>query len=208
MGLFLEMSPQKHLNKSLGRALEVLKRFSFEEPELGPVDVAKREGMPISTAHRILATLSSSGLLMKNEITGKYTIGPDMFLLGSIYLHRTDLYNAAQPVVNLLNELTKEGINVSIIDKTNVVYLIFKESSLILKTGLHVGSIIPAHSSAVGRVFLAELDDEEINLLYPSENLEGLTNKTVKDKSKLKSTLQTIRETGVSLVGISHFNSQ
>lgn len=193
------MSPQNQFNKSLGRAIEVLKRFSLDEPELGPADVARRVGMPMSTAHRILATLKNSGLLEQNEKTGKYTIGPDMYLLGSVYLQKTDLYNAAEPVINLLNQLTKEAINISTIDKTNVVYLIFKESPLILKTGLHAGSVLPAHSSAVGRSFLAELSDREIDLLYPKESLKSLTNRTVKTKTELKSILQRIRETGVSL---------
>ena len=185
-------------NKSLLRAVEVLRSFSFEEHELGPADIARKIGIPVSTVHRVLATLTQSGLLEQDKKTNKYTIGPDMYLLGNIYLQKTDLYRAAEPVVNLLSDLTKEAITIAIFNKDNVVYVMFKESPLILRTGLHIGSILPAHCSAIGRVFLDELSDEEIDELYPAEELRKQTAYSLSNKTELKIGLQKIRENGIS----------
>ena len=56
-------------NKSLLKAVLVIKSFTPEAPELGAAEVSRKLGIPKATAHRILATLSEGGLLEQNKNT-------------------------------------------------------------------------------------------------------------------------------------------
>jgi len=150
------------------------------------------------TTHRILATLTKSGILERNVETGKYRIGPELYTLGSLYLHTTDIIVAAQPVIKTLNELTGENINLSIFDKGNVVIVVKEEAMYAFRFDRHIGSILPAYASSMGKAFLSELTETELDSIYPAEKLRPLTEKTIATRTELKLELEQVRKTGIS----------
>ena len=182
----------------ISRAALVLKSFTPEELELSAADVSRKVQIPTTTAHRMLAALTKSGLLERNAETRKYTIGPEMFVLGNLYLQKMDLFQAAQPVVKTLNELTKESINVAILDKGNCIWVIREDSHHGLIDNIHVGSNFLAYCPALGRALLSELTETGIDSLYPEEKLQQITNKTISTKTELKLRLKQVRESGIS----------
>jgi len=93
------------INKSLSKAVSVIRCFTPKELELSAADVARKIGIPKTTAHRILKTFAEVGLLEQNATTHKYTIGPLLYMLGNLYLSTTDVLKAAEPVLEKLNEL-------------------------------------------------------------------------------------------------------
>jgi DNA-binding IclR family transcriptional regulator len=180
------------------KAVAILKSFTPDALEMGVTDVAHKVGMPKSTTHRLLATLTQTGLLDRNKETLKYTIGPDLFLLGSLYLKTMDIVKAADPVIKTMNELTNEAVSVAILDRGNVVIVMKEESRYAFRYAVHVGSMFPAYASAMGKALLSELDEEELNNLYPNEKLTPVTEKTIISKTELKKELQEIKEKGIS----------
>lgn len=182
----------------ISRAASVLKSFTPEELELSAAEVSRGVGIPKTTAHRLLAALAQSGLLVRNAETSKYTIGPEMFVLGNLYLQKMGLFQAAKPVIMTLNELTKESINVAILDKGNVIWVMREDSHHGLIDNIHVGSIFPAYCPALGRALLSELTEARIDSLYPEEKLQQITNKTISTKTELKLRLKQVRESGIS----------
>jgi len=182
----------------ISRAASVLKSFTPEKLELSAAEVSRGVGIPKTTAHRLLAALTQSGLLVRNAETSKYTIGPEMFVLGNLYLQKMGLFQAAKPVIMTLNELTKESINVAILDKGNVIWVMREDSHHGLIDNIHVGSIFPAYCPALGRALLSELTETRIDSLYPEEKLQQITNKTISTKTELKLRLKQVRESGIS----------
>jgi DNA-binding IclR family transcriptional regulator len=82
-----------------------------------------------------------------------------------------------------------------------------------------VGSRMPAHCSSVGKVFLAQLSDKELDRLIKRNRLEKRTANTITDTDKLKHHLKVIRqkgfavdneenEKGIRCVGAPIFNQQ
>lgn len=189
----------KNFNKSLLRALSVIKSFNSNELELGSTGIAKKKGIPIPTAHRILSTFAEAGLLEKNLKTGKYKIGPAFYVLGSLYLNTTDLLKAAEPVTKTLNELTGEAISVGIFDKGNTVFVLREETKNAFRFAHHVGTVLPAYASAMGKALLSELTEAELGSLYTEEKLQPLTEKTIASKTELKIELAKIRKTGIAI---------
>lgn len=187
-----------NLMKSLLKAVLVIGVFTPEELELGPAEVARKVGIPKTTAQRILTTLSSSGLLTRNEETRKYTVGALLYSQGCLFLRSTDVLKAAQPVVKLLNVLTDETVALAIYDNGHITYTMKEDSKSAVRFSVPLGLIRPAYASAMGKAFLSELTEAELNRLYPDEKLVPVTSKTVTTKTKLKEQLGQIRNTGIS----------
>ena len=191
--------PIQRYFKSLDKAIAVLKCFTPEKPELKTSEVASKVGMHRVTAHRLLETLSKANLLHKDNNRRVYTIGPELYVLGSIYIENNDIYKSANPVVKKINELTGEVVAINVPDSRGGIMLLMREER---QTGFrwaaHVSSIFPAYASAGGKSLLSELSEEEIDNLYPEEKLRQLTAKTISNKTRLKHELKEIRKTGLA----------
>jgi len=192
------MTIKRHF-KSLDKAIAVLKCFTPETPELKTSEVAARVGIHRVTAHRLLETLSKANLLYKDTNRGLYTIGIELYALGSIYIENNDIYKAASPVVKKINELTEEVVALNVSDSRGGIMLLMREER---KTGFrwaaHISSVFPAYASAGGKALLSELSEEEIDNLYPEEELRKLTARTISNKTQLKQELKRTREAGLA----------
>jgi len=184
---------------SLLKAVSTLQCFSYDEPELGISDIVGKVEMPRTTVHRILSTLVRVGLLIRKNNTGKYRIGPALYTMGSLYLVTTDILSAAEPVTELLNELTGEAIKISVFDRGNVIVIKKEESRHDFRYQHAVGSILPAYTSAMGKAFMSELSGMELESLYPNEILKPLTSKTIATKTELKEELKQVQSRGFSV---------
>lgn len=183
---------------SLLKAVSILQCFSYDEPELGIADIVRKVEMPRTTVHRILSTLLKTKLLERESNRGMYRIGPALYMMSSLYLGTTDILTAAEPVTKLLNELTGEYVILSVFDRGNIVVIKKEESRHGFRYHHTVGTILPAYASAMGKAFLSELSESELDSLYPNENFKLLTSKTIATKAQLKKELEQIRTTGVS----------
>jgi len=188
----------KNSLKSLLRAVSVLESFSPRELELGVADIARKNRMPKTTAHRILSTLTEGKLLERNSKTGKYRIGPALYAFGSLYLSTTDVLKAAEPVMKTLNDITSEAINLGILNMDNMILIQKEESKHAYRIARHIGSVLSAYATAMGKALLSELSITEIDSLFPEERLQPITKKTIASKTELKLELEQIRKTGVA----------
>jgi len=193
------MPDKNSYTRSVERVTAVLKSFSLASPQLSLAEIYPKTGIPKSTAHRILSTLVKDGLLDYNPANAKYSIGPELYAIGSIFINSTDIIKAAEPVLKTLNSLTQELANLAIMDnKGNITIILKEESTFGLRIGLPAGFSSPAYAHALGKALLSELDDDQLDALYPDEKLAPLTKYTVATKSQLKRELEQVRKTGVA----------
>lgn len=189
--------------RSLQKTIAILNSFSPNNPELKVSNIADSLNIPKPTVYRILSHLTKAGLLEKKPGKGTYVVGRTLYTLGSLYLSTTDLFEAAEPVIQAINDITGEVTNVSILDdKGYITMLLREESKHPLRHVVHVGSTSPAYAHASGKALLSALTDKEIDQLYPEEKLRQLTGKTVATRTELKLELEKIRNTGAA------FNSE
>lgn len=125
-------------------------------------------------------------------------VGTKLYTLGSLYLSTTDIFTAAKPVIEALNNLTGETINVSILDRGNIIFIMKEESKRAFRLNTHIGSIVRAYGSAMGKALLSELTEAEIDSLYPEDRLPPLTKNTIATKKELKLELEQVRQSGVA----------
>ena len=184
--------------RSIDRAISILKCFSLHRLELSGAEVAQEVGLSVTTAHRILSCLSKGGFVTRNERTLKYTVGPEIYRIGNLFMFSLDLTRIAEPVVKLLNEMTGEVVNVAIRNEDVIFILLREESKFPIALRLYAGTTLPAHATSLGKALLSELSADELDKVYPSNTLSRLTDKTITDKANLKRELDSIRRTGLA----------
>jgi DNA-binding IclR family transcriptional regulator len=192
-------------NNSVLKAVSILRSFTPAEPSLSASEISRKTGVPKMTTHRILATLTKSGLLEQDTETKKYSIGSAIYMMGSLYLRTTDIFTAAESVLESLNDMTSEVTSVGILEKDYITLIMRQESKSDFRWSIHIGSVFPAYASGLGRALLAELTDKQIDSLFPEERLQPLTPKTIATKTELKQELQEVRDTGTAFSRGEHY---
>ena len=148
--------------ESIKRAIQVLNSFSLEEKELGVTELSKRLNLHKSTVHRILVTLASEGIVVKNQDNQKYRLGIILFKLGSIVQQQLEIRECALPIMEDLAQKTKESIYLNVISGRKRISIEKVESSNYVRRVIRLGESLPLYTGGSGKVLLANFPDEEI----------------------------------------------
>lgn len=140
--------------KSVSAALEVLDCFGAHD-ELGVTDIARRLGVAKSTAHRLLTTLCSRGLVHQSPESGQYQLGLHLYELGHLAVSRLPLRRAAQPLLEELQRRTGHTIHLAVPDGTDVLFVERLASRNGTRLLANVGRRLPAHLTSSGRAIAA-----------------------------------------------------
>jgi DNA-binding IclR family transcriptional regulator len=108
--------------KSVASALDLLDCFVQDE-ELGVSEVARRLGVAKSTAHRLLTTLASRGLIEQNLHNGRYRLGLHLFELGHLAVARLELRRRSMTLLEELREVSGWTVHLSVAQNADVLFL-------------------------------------------------------------------------------------
>jgi DNA-binding IclR family transcriptional regulator len=191
---------KKETIKSINKALKLLEFLSKNGNEMGIAEISEKMNMGLSTVHRILNTLKYRGYILQNQKTLKYRLGMKLFELGCEVQSTKNLIKNTRSYLKKLTELTKETSNLAILEGKEVIYLNTIESSEILRTGIHQGTRLPAHCTALGKVLLAFLPQEDFNSLYENNKLlVSITPNSISSFDGLKKELKKVKEQGYAI---------
>lgn len=165
----LSDSQDRYLVPGLIRGLEALKAFTPERPNLTLSEIAECLGTSRSAAFRTVYTLSHMGCLLHDKRTQTYALGPAVLRLGYGYLATRELVEVAYPELERLRDETDWSAHMGILDGTSVLYVLRLPAPARLSGIVHVGSRLPARSTTMGRVLLADLEEETLLALYRAE---------------------------------------
>lgn len=179
--------------QSVSRAIGILRCFDNSE-ELGVTEIGKMLGLHKSTTFGLISTLEAYQLLEKNEDTGKYKLGIELFRLGTKV--NSSLRNVATPYLEKLLDMYEETVNLVVRDGNFVTYLEKIESPHSMRICTKVGQRLPLYSTAVGKTILASLSDEEIEEILKTSEMKKYTENTICDNNKLLEYVKTVRKNG------------
>ncbi|WP_337844607.1 IclR family transcriptional regulator [Thermus sp.] len=175
---------------------EVLELFTREHPEWGVTEVARALGIPKSSAHALLATLSQIGLLKRSR-DGRYRLGFRVLALAHVLLSTSSWREEARKAMEDLVARFGETTHLAVLECGRVVYVEKLEGTRAVKVATTgVGVELPAHCSAVGKVLLAHRPWEEVLGIVEARGLPALTPNTITTLDELKTELQAVRERG------------
>ena len=189
--------------------VQTIKRTSIILDTLGqsPQGISIRElsakvKLPKGTTHRLLSSLSYFGYVRQDSKTRNYSLGFRLMELGNLLLSQLDLRKEAEPFLRALAERTKETVHMVIMDRDEVVYIDKVETDQ-NQSGLRMASRIglrnPAHSCAVGKIFLADFSEENLGNFLKEKSLFKRTENTITDFVQLKEHLRLIKKQGYAI---------
>lgn len=152
------------------RALSLLAAFDEQHRRLGLTELARRAGLPLATAHRLVGELVTFGALTRTP-AGDYVVGRRMWDLGLLAPVQTGLREAASPFLHDLFGATGATVHLAVRDGRQVLYVDRVRGSASVPILSTVGSRLPLHATAVGKVLLAhappDLQQEVLAALAP-----------------------------------------
>src|SRR6202030_4021198 len=191
------VNPQKRSYNitALQRGLRLLQLFSESPQGLAAKQVAARSRLPVSTVHRFLANLEASGFLNCGG-DGVYHLGIACFAIGQAALGQLDIRRVSLPYLQELNRQTRETIHLTVRHGLSAVYVEKLDSPEQLRIHSRIGAAVPLYCTAVGKIMLAYLPDEERGRVLPQLGLKRLTPNTVGSLQELEAELQRVRKNG------------
>jgi IclR family transcriptional regulator, pca regulon regulatory protein len=188
----------RHFIGAFVKGLTVIRAFGEGYAALTLSEVAERTGLTRAGARRYLLTLEELGYASHD---GRYfRLTPKVLSLGYAYLSSMPLWSFAEPILERLVEDINETCSLSVLDDTEIVYVLRIPVHRILSAGVTVGSRLPAYCNSMGRVLLASLNDAQLATYFSRVDLKPLTTRTVTDKAKLRRIIGADREQGWSWV--------
>lgn len=189
-------------SQSLERGLAILEIFTPEQPVLGIADVADRLGMSRSTTHRYVTTLVALGYLEQGA-RRKYRLGLAVTGLGMAALNATDLKEHAHADLTELSQRTGFTTSVATLDGDEVVCVdrVHGLRRRLSAAGPDVkpGSRLPAHCTALGKILLAYLPEQERRAALSELTLTHHAPNTITTKSALREELAHVFEEGLAV---------
>jgi DNA-binding IclR family transcriptional regulator len=185
---------------SIKRAFSILELFLVEQRSLSVREIIERVGLPRTTAHEIVNTLVESSYLRRDEIrSNKVYLGHKLLELGNAYAANFDLIAHGRRVAERIMADCDETVQMAILEGTDVVFIAKVESSKTVRLVSRVGSRLPAHCTAVGKMLLSRLTEEEVRALYNwKDELGKMTANSITSVSQLNRELEIIRQRGLS----------
>ena len=119
--------------------------------------LVEETGLPKPTLHRMLQQLEAGGLLQREGDGRHYSTGVRLRRLAENLLLNNSFHGAQHAVLRRLVEEVGESCNLTALAGDEVVYLDRVETAAPLRFYLHPGSRVPAHCSASGKMFLAQM---------------------------------------------------
>ena len=187
--------PIKVLNKTFS-ILEILLQHGSA---MNMTEISEKLGLYPSTIHRILDTLKYWGYVEQNTNTQKYQLGLKLLELGMAKLHQIDLVREVTPYLKELVKQYNETVHLGVLEEGEVLYLAKEESSQTIRMISYIGKRAPLHCTALGKVLLAYMSEEERKKILEEKELPRLTKNTITDKGELEKELDKIREQDFAL---------
>jgi DNA-binding IclR family transcriptional regulator len=174
--------------QAIQRAVAILKAFGPDPARLTAQQLSQRTGLNRSTVYRLLSALEYEGLVAAGA-DGRYRLGPDMAILGTLALRQLDLRALALPLMRSLAEQSGETIDLEIRHGARVMIIEEVTGDHLLNASSNIGTLYPAHCTATGKLLLAALPADALEPILAAE-LCACGPRSITDPEALRADLQ------------------
>jgi DNA-binding IclR family transcriptional regulator len=190
---------QRERVQSVERAIAILRVLAAEGTPLRLADVQHKTGLQKTVAHRLLQTLAAARFVEQDAESGRFHVGIGAFEVAQAYPHGSALIGLSRRHLSELVGGSPHTAYLATLDGFEIVYLAAVEGTGPLRVHVRPGSRNPAYATAVGKVLLAELEDDEIESLADAFGLPQLTPSTITSSAQLLEQVHEVRAQGYAL---------
>lgn len=177
------------------RLLSIVAAFDDRNRSLTLSELARRAGIPVPTAHRLVGQMVAGGALQR-VADGRYGTGPLIWRAGLLAPVEGGLQQLSQPFLHDVYAATMATVHLAVRDGYEVLYLERTAGRLSLPILSQAGSRLPLHATGVGKVLLAHAPAEVQTQVLAS--LPRITPYTITRVGILRAQLDRVRRDGVA----------
>ena len=185
-------------NRSVLRAFSILRAFHGNDSWVSISEIARRSGLPFASTYRLLQTLEETGAVERS--------GSGAFRLGFLFPHLSQnvnisdcLFRAARDIMEDFSRRLEVSTFLGHLDGSMVTFVGRVHPQNSEKKFVPVSSQSEAYCSALGRILLANLPEDELDDVIRDCSFIPLTPHTITSKSQLKAELSLVRRQGFAI---------
>jgi DNA-binding IclR family transcriptional regulator len=183
--------------QSIERAFAILEEVARHRNGIRLGDLSKRVGLHNSTTFHLVKTMLLLGYL--RQMPDKhYRVGRPLFALAAGALDEVEMVALATPVLDDLSSATQESCHFAVRSAREVIVLARTAGSGPFQLTERAGVVRPAHCTALGKILLAAMHDEQLAGYLSHVRLERFTDNTIIDGAELTRELAEVRRSGVA----------
>jgi DNA-binding IclR family transcriptional regulator len=188
-----EQQPEKGSIQVIERMMALLGVLADLPEPVSLKTLAQGAGLHPSTAHRILAAMTSAAIVERHD-AGTYVLGIRLLELGNLVKSRISIRQVALPYMQQLHEVIGEAVNLGIRHGDEIIYVERTSSGRSLVRVVYlVGGRAPLHLTSVGKLFLAADGLAEVRAYARRTGLPGKTPHSLTRIEALEKELDKIR---------------
>jgi IclR family KDG regulon transcriptional repressor len=193
------MKEVKYSAPSVKKAFKILHTIADASTGLGVSELAKRLNIGKSTVHGITSALEELGILFRDPLQKKYTLGYTLLELSRKAYDRMELRDVARIPMQRLMEKVGETVFLGLKNGDHVTILDVVESPNELKITSPPGTRLPLLAGATGKIFIAQLEEERAKEIVQKMGLIRYTPKSITDAKRFIKELEQAKKKGYAI---------
>lgn len=181
------------------KAFQLLRVMAESRKELGLSELAQKLGFSKSTTHGLIRALLKVHAIDQSPERKTFFLGPAIVDLAFGSWNYLRVCEQAQPSLEELRDQTGETVFLGVLSRSRGIIMATAEATKPLKISSPPGTSIPLLAGAVGKVFLARLDDEKVTRLIREDGLPAFTPKSIVKEEEYLAELAGVRKQGYAL---------
>src|SRR5262245_27581705 len=179
--------------QSIERAFTILEEVASHRDGIRLGELSRKVGLHTSTTFHLVKTMLMLGYLRQMPDDKTYRIGTPVFRLAASALDELEMATLAKPVLESLSASTGETCHIAVRAGDDIVVLARTVGAGPFQLSDRVGAVRPAHCTAIGKILLAALSEQQLEEYLARRPPVGLTPKTITDPELLRREIAAVR---------------
>jgi IclR family transcriptional regulator, KDG regulon repressor len=183
--------------QSIERAFSILEAIARSRDGISLAELSKSVGLHNSTTFHLVRTMVSLGYVRQLK-DKRYRVGRPLFVLAANSLDDVEMVSLAMPVLEDLSRETGEAGHFAVRMGDGVVVIARTGGAGAFQLTNRMGVVRPAHCTALGKIVLAALREEQFERYLERAELKAFTAKSITDAGVLRREIDDVRRAGIA----------
>jgi IclR family transcriptional regulator, KDG regulon repressor len=184
--------------QSIERAFNILEEVASHRDGIRLGELSRKVGLHTSTTFHLVKTMLMLGYLRQMPDDKTYRIGTPLFRLAASALDELEMATLAKPILEGLSADTGETSHIAVRAGDDIVVLARTVGAGPFQLSDRVGAVRPGHCTAIGKILLAALSEQQLDEYLARRPPVGLTPKTIIDPELLRREIAAVRTSGIA----------
>lgn len=158
----------KYAVPALDKGIDILEYLASKAMPLSQTEISQGIERSANEIYRVLVGLESRGYLIRDEVSGKYSLSLKLYSLSRKISPIDQLRQTAIPIMEDFSAQSGYAAHLSILYQSKVMVIVHAKSHAPISLSIAEGTLFPTVDTTSGRVLLANSNEAVKQLIYDS----------------------------------------